>query len=181
MSKVIVIGDSHLRRMEDVFVFPPNFTILAQGGAHVRVRTERKEEIKKHDICKVMLGGKNLLPKPGDPIAYKEEIKNVLGQLTQLRNFCNQHSIRLLIWQVINRVASVDAGFDVIRALNNRLADNKLKLRFRTFSYIEDFISDGVHMKEWWYQEASIDLVKNYDTARVARPDLVKFDLQNVN
>ena len=121
------------------------------------------------------------MPKPGDPIAYKEEIENVLGQLTQLRNFCNQHSIRLIIWQLIKRVASIDAGFDVIRALNNRLADSKLKLHFRTFSYREDFISDGVHMKELWYQEDSNDLVSNYDTAPVVRPDLVKFDLQNVN
>ena len=89
------------------------------------------------------------MPKPVDTIAYKEKIKNVLGQLTQLRNFCNQHSISLIIWQAINRVASIDAGFDVILALNNRLADNKLKQHFRTFSYSEDFISDGVHMKEW--------------------------------
>ena len=81
---------------------------------------------------------------------------------------------------MINRVASIDAGFDVIRALNKRLADNKLKLHFRTFSYSEDFISDGVHMKEWWYQEASNDLVNNYDTSPFARPDLVKYDLQNV-
>ena len=57
MSKVVVIGDSHLRWMDDVFVFPPNFTILAQGGAHVRLWTERKEELKNHNICMVMLGG----------------------------------------------------------------------------------------------------------------------------
>ena len=35
-------------------------------------------------------------------------------------------------------------------------------------------------MKEWWYQEASNELVDNYDTAQVARPHLVKFDLQIV-
>ena len=181
MSKVLIIGDSHLKRVADVFQFPDNFTIEAQGGAHVNYWLQKKELIKKHDICMLMLGGNNLLAKPSDPIQYKEEMRSAIGQFTQIRNFCNNYGVRLIVWQIINCLSSVNAGFDIIRALNNRLADNKLKYHFRTFSFDEDFLPDTVHMKDWWYKQAGCDLVREFDSAPDARPDLVDLSLPNVN
>ena len=61
MSKVLINGDSHLKRIGDVFRFPDKFTIEAQGGAHVNYWLQKKELIKKHDICMLMLGGNNLV------------------------------------------------------------------------------------------------------------------------
>ena len=94
-----------------------------------------------------------------------------------LRNFCYNYGVRLNVRQIINRLSSVNAGFDIIRALNDRLADNKFKHHFRTFSFDEDFLLDTVHMKNWWYKQAGCDLVREFD----ARPDLVDLSLANVN
>ena len=150
MSKVPIIGDLHLKRRSDVSRFHSNFTIKAQGGAHVNHWRQKRELIKNHDICMLMLGGSKLLAKPIDPIQYKEETRSVIGQFTQIGNFCNNNGIRLLVRPIINCLSSVNAGFDIIRALNNRLADYKFKHYFRTFSFDEDFLQDTVHMKDRW-------------------------------
>ena len=127
------------------------------------------------------LYGNNLIAKPNEPIQYKEEMKMVIGQLTQLRNFCNGNNVKLIIWLVINRISSWKEPFDTIRALNNHLAENKLYLHFRTFSYEEDFLPDNVHMKYWWYVNAGFDLVNMCSCAPEARPDLVDITLPNFN
>ena len=181
MAHVLLIGDSHLKRIADVFQFPSNFTIEARGGAHLCFWLELKEAIKEHEVWMVMLGGNNLIAKPNDPIQYKEEMKMVIGQLTRLRNFCNGNSVKRIIWQVINLISSCKEPFDIIRALNNRLAENKLKLHFRTSSYEEDFLPDNVHMKDWWYVNAGFDLANMCSSAPETRPDLVDITLPNFN
>ena len=82
---------------------------------------------------------------------------------------------------MINRISSCKEPFDIIRALNNRLAENKLKLHFRTFSYEEDFLPDNVHRKDWWYVNAGFDLVNMCSSAPEARPDLFDITLPNFN
>ena len=179
MSSVVVLGDSHLDRISRVFEFPNNFTIVARGGAHLNLWLENKAIIRCHDVCMTVLGGNNLTANPRDALGYKEEIKNVLGQLVQLRNFCKFHNVKLIICQVLNRRVSMDSAFDVIKTFNNRLGENKLKPHYRKLEMSEEFIDDGVHMTNMMYKKLGKKLVEIAETAPVARPDLADVTLQN--
>ena len=100
-------------------------------------------------------------------------MKMLIGQLTQLKKFCNGNNVNFTILQVINRISSCKKSIDIITALNNPRADIKPNWHFRTFSHEEDFLSDNVHMKDCWYVNAGFDLVKIRSSAPEARPDLV--------
>ena len=67
-----------------------------------------------------------------------------------------------------------------MRALNNSLADNKLKLLFRTISYEDDFLPDNVHMKVGCYINVGFNLDNMCKKAPEARPDLVDSTLTYV-
>ena len=164
MSSVVVLGDSYLDRISRVFEFPNNFTIVARGGAHLNLWLENEAIIRCHDVCMTFLGGNNLTANPRDALGYKEQIKNVLGQLVQLRNFCNFHHVKLIICQVLNCRVSMDSAFDVIKTFNNMS---------------EEFIDDGVHMTNNMYKQLGKKLVEIAETAPVARPDLADVTLQN--
>ena len=179
MSIVEVLGDSHLERIGRVFEFPKNFTVVARGGAHLNLWLENKPIIRCHDVCMIFMGGNNLKAKPRDALGYKEEIKNVPGQLVQLQNFCNFHNVKLIICQVLKRRTSLDASFDVIRTFNNRLGKNKFKPHHRKFEMPEEFIADGDHMTKNINKKLGQKQVEMAETAPVARQDLADVTLQN--
>ena len=61
-------------------------------------------------------------------------------QPIKLQKLCNFHNLRLITRRVLNHRTFIDASFDVIRTLNNRLITNNFKPHHRKFQLPEKFI-----------------------------------------
>ena len=84
-NTVLIIGDSHLRRMADNFSVPAWFNVVAQPGAKLQIWEDFKDDIRAHQILVVVAGGNNVTAKPSDPSQSKESLKVTMQSFVELR------------------------------------------------------------------------------------------------
>ena len=179
-NSVLILGDSHLKRMAQNFEFPPAFTVIGVSGAKVQMWEEFKDEIRGHHILVVVLGGNNVTAKPSDPQQNKESLSQTMTSFDELRNFCNFASTSLIICQVFNRKCSMKSNFDPIEKLNGRLRNKKLKPNFRSFNFDPVLSEDGVHLTPESYKAACGEILTSVQGPPLARPEFAKLNVNNV-
>ena len=160
------------------FQFPDKFLDRGSSGSILSAWTNIKDDISAADVLVVVSGGNSLCPRPSDPLHYKETIRSVIGQFTQLRNYCNMSGTRLLIMEIINRESSMRQPLDPINVINSRLETNKLRMHFRRLNFQSVLARDNVHLTNTCYILLAEQIVEVANTAPEARPDLVDKTLQ---
>ena len=179
-NTVLIIGDSHLRRMADNFSFPAWFNVVAQPGAKLQIWEDFKDDIRAHHILVVVEGGNNVTAKPSDPSQSKESLKVTMQSFVELRNFCNFSSTSLIICEIFNRTCSRESKFDPIRKLNGRLENKKMKPHYQKFTFEPVLSKDGVHLVSESYEAACNEILNFVLTPPPARPELADLNMQNV-
>ena len=177
---VLVLGVSHLPRIQRVHMFPSNFTVIGLPGVKTQCWEFHKDEIRENHILIVLMGGNNVTAKPSDPEQCKQFLKETTDSFLQLRNFCIFAETSLIICKVFNRKRSRESKFDVIDKLNGRLKNKGMKPHFRAFSFEEMLSNDNVHLTTACYEAAGAEILSFFANAPIVLPELVDLKLENV-
>ena len=179
-NTVLILGDSHLKRMGENFRFPDWFDVVGISGGKVQIWENFKDESRSNHILVIVAGGNNVTAKPWYPLQSKESLKTTMESFVELRNFCNFASTSLIICEVFNRKSSLESAFDPIRKLNGRLQNKTLKPNYRKFSFHPILSNDDVHLTSESYESACLDILEFVATPPLARPELANLSKQNV-
>ena len=150
-NKILIVGDSHLKRLKDVFRFRAEINAIGVPGAKLDFLKRMKEEINCADVVLVMLGGNDITRHPKKP---EDDPLRTIGQATEFlrafRNYLNFKEKKFLLLQVIPR-----DSFPETRKWINQFND-RLLLRFKPhliqLGFDLDWRSDRVHLTDDSYK-----------------------------
>ena len=67
-NTVLILGDSHLKRMGENFRFPDWFDVVGISGGKVQIWENFKDENRSNHILVIVAGGNNVTARPWDPL-----------------------------------------------------------------------------------------------------------------